>query len=288
MINRVAFCSVNLIGDTVTQSPAIREFKRQNPHNHITWAVNSNPNVNLLDLLSWMVGDVCDEVVETPNWDALREGRHYGPNVSHYVMSCNKSFEIGHKKNCHISQGYAEMIGVQIAPHDILPKIKVPEKKPNWLTPDPDTMVISPNSASNDKSKGSDGFAGNKVAPWTTWFRLFEMFRKENRVTRSVLLLGPEDPHPPIPIPVHRLPLDQATRFIYDACQIGGIYAGVDNGITHIASGLRVPVFCIYCEGISESWVSYSNFPHYRIAKVNPAHCRHTDIWAHWRNRLRD
>jgi ADP-heptose:LPS heptosyltransferase len=230
--------------------------------------------------------DVCDEVVSTSEWDRLRNGTYFGPNVTHNVMSCNEAFNIGHKKSCHISQAYAEMIGVSLAPHEILPKVHVPDRQPFWIVPDPETMVISPNSASNDR-KG-DGFSGNKVAPWTTWFKLFEMFRKEGRVKRSVFLLGPEDPIPSVPIPVQRLSLDQAVRFIYDACQSGGIYAGVDNGITHIAAGLRVPVFCIYCEGIAEHWVSYSSFQHYRIAKVNPAHCRHTDIWAHWRGRLRD
>lgn len=282
-MNRVAFCSVNLIGDTITQSPAIREFKRRNQGKHVTWVMQESPMMSYMLGLS---GDVCDEVLATPDWESLRKGTHFGSNVTHYVMSCNEAFEIGHKKNCHISQAYADMVGVSIAPHDILPKVKVPDSGIGWLVPEPDTMVISPNSASNDK-KG-DGFSGNKVAPWTTWFRLYEMFRKEGRVNRAVILLGPDDPHPPIPIQVHRLPLEQAVRFIYDACQNGGIYAGVDNGITHIAAGLRVPVFCIYCEGIAESWVSYSGFPHYRIAKVNPAHCRVTDIWAHWRGGLRD
>ena len=284
-MNRVAFCSVNLIGDTITQTPAIREFKRRNLNKHVTWAIQSSP---MFDYIATLREGLCDEIVFTPHWDNLRNGTHFGPNVVHYVMNCNEAFKIGHEKNCHISQGYAHIAGVTVAPHEILPHVPVPERKPTWLIPDPETMVISPCSASNDKSKGKDGFSGNKVMPWIRWMQLFERFRKENRIRHAVLLLGPEDPHPTIPIPVHRLPLDQAVRFIYDACQNGGIYAGVDNGITHIAAGMRVPTFCVYCEGISEGWVSYSNFPHYRIAKVFPAYCRDSDVWSHWRGKLRD
>ena len=284
MNGKVAFCSVNLIGDTITQTPAIREYKRRNPHKHVVWAIQASP---MFDYISGLREGLCDEIICTPHWDNLRNGTHFGPNVEHIVMNCNEAFRIGNKKNCHIAQGYASIAGVNVAPHQILPYVPVPERKPDWLIPEPDTMVISPNSASNDK-KGQDGFSGNKVMPWVRWMQLFERFRKEDRVRRAVLLLGPEDPHPPIPMPVHRLPLEQAARFIYDACQNGGIYAGVDNGITHIAAGMRVPVFCVYCEGIAEHWVGYSSFPHYRIAKVNPAGCRDSDVWACWRNRIRD
>src|SRR5258706_10256211 len=144
-MKRVAFCSVNLIGDTITQSAAIREYKRLNPLKHITWAMQESP---MMSYMHYIKGEVCDEIISTPNWDSLRDGTHFGPNVEHFVMSCNKAFDIGHAKKVHIAQAYAEMAGVSLAPMQILPRVDVPFRKYSWLIPNSETMIISPNSAS--------------------------------------------------------------------------------------------------------------------------------------------
>lgn len=276
---KTLFCSQNLIGDTITQTPAIRRYKQMYPDRHVTWMLNGN-----LDRVFFEAFDatgVCDKVELIPDWERLRTKDHSGYDQV-FLMSCNEAFNIGHEKHCHISQAYGHMIDVDVSKEDILPTVPPVF---SLISPPSRCMVISPCSASNDR-KGPDGFSGNKVAPWQTWHSLVKFFRDAGRIDDAVFLLGPEDPEPTVSIRSLRLPLHDAASYIDTACILGGLYAGVDNGITHIASGLKVPTFVIYCEGISESWVSYSGFPHYRIAKVNPAYCRPVNIWYDWSRRL--
>ncbi len=276
--NRVLFASVNLIGDTITQTPAIRTFRKLNPRRHVTWGLQEQPGRKLFEQMSKM--GVCDEVFFTAEWDRLRNLQYEGYDQM-FKMNCNQAFQVGGEKKCHIAQAYGHLIDVEVFSHEILPTVPL---GPGCPVPPARCMVISPNSASNDH-KG-DGFSGNKVAPWETWRRLIQYFKDANRIQDALFLLGPEDPNPIIPVRSERLPLEMVPAFIKLACEGGGLYAGVDNGITHIAAGLEVPCFVIYCEGISESWVSYSDFHHYRIAKCNPAHERPVNIWSKWRDRL--
>jgi hypothetical protein len=113
-----------------------------------------------------------------------------------------------------------------------------------------------------------------------------ERFVAAGRVDHHVVLLREHDPRPEVPMCVLRLSLPWAAAYIAKACALGGAYCGVDNGMTHIAAGLRVPTFCVYPGGMAEGWVGYTGFEHYRIAKTLPWKGDVDGIWDAWKTRL--
>jgi hypothetical protein len=106
------------------------------------------------------------------------------------------------------------------------------------------------------------------------------------RIENYVVLLSDVDPPPEVPLCLLRFPLALAVAYIAKACSQGGAYCGVDNGMTHLAAGLGVPTFCVYPQTLADTWVSYSRFPHYRIARTVPWKAELTQIWDCWKDRL--
>ncbi len=131
-----------------------------------------------------------------------------------------------------------------------------------------------------------DDFAGNKNLPWKAWPEIVDRFVNAGRIENHVALIRETDPLPGIPMCVLRLSLAWAAAYIKKACDAGGAYCGVDNGITHIAAGLHVPTFCVYPSGMADGWAGYSGFSHYRIAKTIPWKGDIDEIWDAWKQRL--
>lgn len=277
---RTLFASVNLIGDTVTQTPALHRYGREHPDEEVHWLMQDGPARALFEDMPRL--GVCDQVLFDADWDRIRRMDYdgYGKRIR---MDVQEAFRIGSEQRLHIAQAYGRMIGVELGAADILPHVPVRRQSLGELGVPPRCLVISPLSASNAPK---DGIAGNKNLPWQAWGVLIERFVQARRIENYVVLLRDTDPAPGIPLCVLRLSLDAAVAYIAKACAEGGAYAGVDNGITHLAAGLRVPAFCVYPEALAPGWVGYAGFEHYRLAQTRPWQGDIDPIWNQWRTRL--
>jgi hypothetical protein len=277
---RTLFASVNLIGDTITQTPALRRYRAAHPEEEIVWLLKDGPDRCLFELLAG--SSVCDRVLFDADWDRVRAADYPGYD-NRFLMDVSRAFTIGSQESIHIAQAFGRLISAEVPAEDVLATVPVSEKDLKNLGIPPRCLVISPRSNSNH---AVDGFAGSKNLPWRAWPLIIDRFLAAKRVDNYVVLLADNDPAPEVPICVLRLPLSATAAYISKACTEGGAYCGVDNGITHIAAGLGVPTFCVYPDVLSEGWVGYSRFPHYRIARTTPWKADVDQIWNCWKHRL--
>lgn len=277
--SKTLFASVNLIGDTICQTPALRHYRASHPDEAIYWLVQDDANRSLVERMPET--SVCDEVLFDSNWDRIRKMDYPGYD-KRFLMDVNRAFVIGATEHIHMAQAYGRMIGVDVPQDDVLPIIPQPTDSFGLGIP-PRCLVISPRSASNDPLHG---FGGNKNLPWRAWPEIIDRFLGAGRIDNYVVLLGESDPAPEIPLCVLRFPLAIAVAYIAKACAEGGAYCGVDNGITHIAAGMGVPTFCVYPRGLAAEWVGYPRFSHYRMAKTIPWEGNVVEIWESWQQRL--
>jgi ADP-heptose:LPS heptosyltransferase len=277
---KTLFSSVNLIGDTISQTPAIRRYRSQHPKEEVHWVMQDEPARCLFE--GMVECGVCDRVIFDNNWERIRAMDYPGYD-KRFRMDVSTAFEIGQAAHVHIAQAYGRMIGIDVPLAETLPSVPVRKADLDAIGVPPRCLVISPKSSSNAPTHG---FAGNKNLPWAAWPQIVTRFVDAGRVENHVVLLREDDSAPEVPLCVLRMKLSLAVAYIAKACAEGGAYCGVDNGITHLAAGLGVPTFCVYSAGIAEGWVGYSSFAHYRIAKTIPWEGNVNQIWECWKHRL--
>lgn len=277
---KTLFASVNLIGDTLTQTPALRRYRALHPEEEIHWLIQDEPMRSLFENMG--AAGVCDKVLFDEDRERIRKMDYPGYEKK-ILMDVQSAFAIGHREGIHITQAFGRIAGVELESGDILPTVPLSGKDHAHVDVPPRCLVISPQSTSNASVQG---FAGNKNLPWKSWPEIVRRFERAGRTENHVVLLREVDPPPEVPMCVLRFPLARAVAFIARACAAGGAYCGVDNGMTHIAAGLRVPTFCVYPAGMAERWCGYSGFPHYRMARSLPHRGDVDEIWAAWANRL--
>ena len=272
---RTLFASFNLIGDTLAQTPALRAYRAAHPNEEVHWLVQDDAMRPLLEGMP--AAGVCDAIVFEKEWDRIRSMAYDG-YAARVLMDVQEAFRIGSENHLHIAQAYGRMLGVNIAPDDVLPTVPLRKDDLDAVDVPEHCLVMSPRSVSNDPI--------NKTLPWHAVAALADRFRAAGRIDDHVVLLREQDPPPELPVRVMRLSLSHAAAYVAKACARGGAYCGVDNGITHIASGLRVPTFCVYPAGMWEGWTGYTTFAHYRIAKTRPELADVDAIWDAWNTRL--
>jgi hypothetical protein len=277
---KTLFASVNLIGDTITQTPALRLYRTLHPDEEVHWLIQDEP---MRSLFAHMANyGVCDRVIFDSDTERIR-AMDYPDYQKRFLMDVQSAFQIGNESGIHIARAYGQMLGVDVSEQEILPTVPVGFEAFDEISVPPRCLVISPRSTSNAPM---DGFAGNKNLPWNAWPEIVDRFVNAGRIENHVVLIRDIDPEPEVPMCILRMNLYEATAYIAKACAEGGAYCGVDNGITHIAAGLRVPTFCVYYEGLPNDWVGYASFPHYRMAKTRPWEGNVDQIWKSWKDRL--
>lgn len=276
MRTKTLFASVNLIGDTIVQTPAIRLYRMQHPDEEIHWVMQDDPARSLFEAM--IESGICDHVFFDSNWDRIRSLDYDGYH-KRVLMDVQAAFRIGQRTGLHIAQAFGRLIQASVDSRHILPSVPVCQQVFEAIGVPPRCLVISPRSSSNAPV---NNFAGSKNLPWTAWPKIIDRFIQNDRIENYVLLLRDHDPPPEVPLCVLRMSLRDAVAYIAKACAGGGLYCGVDNGITHIAAGLGVPTYCVYPSGLAPSWVGYSEFSHYRMARTNPWEGNVDQIWAAW------
>jgi len=272
---RTLFASVNLIGDTLAQTPAIRRYRTLHPEEEVHWVIQDEP---MRTLFEGMPGEgVCDWIFVDGDWNRIRNMAYPGYE-KRILMDVQVAFQLGAREGLHIAQGFAKMVGVELSRSEILPTVPLRKEDVDAVDVPERCLVVSPRSRSN--------VPVNKNLPWEAWPKIVDRFEQANRIDKHVVLMRANDPAPEVAMCVLRMSLSMTAAYIAKACALGGAYCGVDNGITHIASGLRVPTFCVYPAGMSETWTGYSNFGHYRIAKTLPWQGNVDEIWEAWKRRL--
>jgi hypothetical protein len=280
-MKRTLFTSVNLLGDTLVQTPALREYKRTHPDEEIHWMVQDQPHTRAVCSRMAEAG-VVHEVHFEWDWERINQVEFEGFDKI-VRMNVEKIWSF-RRNNGHMSQAFGELIGVYVPDHEILPT--VPEMFLGGMEIEPRTLIVSPKSFSKITSKDA-GLDGIKDIEWSTWQALIDKFIASGRIDHCAVLVAPSEPDPQLEVDhVFKVPLEQALAFTKASCEVGGIYAGVENGFTHACAGMRVPTFCVHPKAPDAGWASYHKFTHYRVAVTECSKNNVEQIWSCFKSRL--
>ena len=268
---RALFESRNLVGDSLCISAALRAWYRE----HSYWEIDLLTNDDAVSVLYEGMGvplRVCfGRMLRERHGDV--EVEYSAEYLFEFTFDVSKAFKICDEKKCHLAQGYADLLGVQIGDTaaDLGPFYDPPivAEDDEWVSHIPqNTILLAPFSRScSSHTSGKP----NKCLPWAKWKPMLRFFRSTGypiRVTgsadeRADELAFSEEEY------VTGMPLRALAR----AMKEGRIYlcASVDNGISHLAGSQKIPQILYYpmCLGLHYA-VPWSN-PYVLPIHMDPA-----------------
>jgi len=258
---RALFESHNLVGDSLGISAALRAWHRDYPEYEIDMLTDDNAVAELYKGMGVPLRVIFTRDIVEP---------HSGVTVTYqikydfeHVFDVNKAFQVCHEKQCHMAQGYADCLGVDIGDKatDIGPFYDPPrlDEDDEWVNQVPErTILLAPFSRSCSSHEGKPP---NKCLPWAKWKPILHFLRTLGspiRVTGSkderadALAISEEEYLTGMPLrPLARAMKEGRIRMLLS----------VDNGISHLAGSQKIPHILYYpmCLGL-----------HYAVPWSNP------------------
>lgn len=281
---KALFKSVNLIGDALLISPALRAWLKQQKGDVELWIQTLNDHV--APLYSGMVRDLLANG-ERPEeaglmccslcWERPQEKFDF-----EFTFDVNKAFQISDQKKQHLAHSYADMLGVDIGntKPDCKP-IFIPDQNDAWMT-DPlfnkheleDCILVSMFSASCTSHDPKCNYIPNKQVPWEKWKPMLKFIRGKYPNTPIRFLGAPSDMipngyaldivHPGeymLGIPLNRLAL---------IMQKAKMIVTIDNGMAHLASSQETPTFLMYPIALGVHYILPIGNPNMTYVHMNP------------------
>jgi hypothetical protein len=285
---KALFKSINLIGDALNISPALRAWIKQQPDEVEIWMWTLNDHV--APLYYGMVRDFLHPFTYTgKEEDAPRKPKTFcvvyeRPNLDfqfEHTFDVNVAFKLSDVKKQHLATSYADLLGVEIGDkkEDLKPiYIPHPEQSKEWssdLDGEDGTLetlkgciLVSMFSASCTSRDPKCNYVPNKMLTWEKWNPMLAYLRGRYPTTPIRFLGAPNDPFIPelmedenekmFGIPLNRLAL---------IMQKAKLLVTIDNGMAHLGATQEVPTFEMYPKALG---------PHYILPIGNPPL-----VWVH-------
>lgn len=263
---RALFTSINLIGDGLCISAALRAWHRQNPDAEIDLLTIDTPAAEMYKGMGVPLRVLFDGHRAAGGYDF------------EFTFDVNKAFAICDQKKCHLSQGYADLLGVTIGENavDLGPFYDSPyvEEDTALVESIPQgTILLAPFSRS---CASHEGKPPNKCLPWAKWRRIVDFLRATGRPIR--VTGGPDDRADVLGFSEEEYLAGFPLRPLARAMKEGRIHIllSVDNGLSHLAGSQKQPHILYYpmCLGLHYAvpWSNPSVIPiHIDPALVDPA-----------------
>lgn len=273
---RALFTSINLIGDGLCISAALRAWHRQNPECEIDLLTDTGVAAELYKGMG-----VPLRVIFEPTEHEEHNGVQIAYKIDYafyFTFDVNKAFAICDQKKCHLAQGYADLLGVTIGENaaDLGPFYDPPyvEEDTALVESIPQgTILLAPFSRS---CASHDGKPPNKCLPWAKWKRIVEFLRKTGHPIR--VTGGPNDRADALGFSEEEYLAGFPLRPLARAMKEGRIHVmlSVDNGLSHLAGSQKQPQILYYpmCLGLHYAvpWSNPNVVPiHIDPALVDPA-----------------
>jgi ADP-heptose:LPS heptosyltransferase len=279
--------SRNLVGDSLCISAALRAWHRDHPEYEIDLLTNNDSAAELYRGMGVPLSVIFDAKLPTKELEEIQrrmQGAESGiisvvdpdnnsgyttfvlPEGSVYdfefTFDVNRAFKICDAKHCHLAQGYADLLEVEIGKEaaDLGPFYDAPivEEDNEWLERVPEgTILLAPFSRS---CTSHDGKPPNKCLPWAKWKPILRFFRSLNHPIR--VTGGPDERADELGFSEEEylsgMPLRPLARAMKEKIHL---VASVDNGLSHLAGSQKVPQILYYplCLGM-----------HYAVPWSNP------------------
>lgn len=264
-MRKVLVRSVNLIGDALYTSCAMRDYLAAYPDTHFTVLTlqdHVTPMYSQFGLPITVVTDMHDNIewLEESRFDAIFD---LGAGVHGALADSVLKTE---KKYLHIAQCYGRTMGVDVK--DFRPTYRpVGELADETLR---GAIFISPFSMScTSQDPHRPGLPPNKMLPWSTWGLILRLLRTFNLPIRC---LGAKDSRAPM------LTLSEEEYYtgvpmndVALALQHCKMLVCVDNGMGHIGATLSRPVVVFYPKVLPVSFMGQVYNSRSVIIPMDPA-----------------
>lgn len=245
---RALFRSMNLMGDGLNISPALREWHKRNPEYEIDL-------LTLPDYLSGMYARMGVPLrVVTDEADLRR------PYDFEFNFDVGIAFKLGDEFKLHMTEAYSRMLlGEGQGIGDFKPTYEpIEEEHRSGL------ILISPFSRSCASKKGEPA---NKMLPWHVWHPIIQLLRFYGEIG---VLGGPGDSGT-LNVAENEmylgLPLNQVALMLRDA----KLLVTIDNGLAHLAGSQGTSMIEFYPACLSMHWAMPMGNPKMVIAQIDPA-----------------
>lgn len=277
---KALFESINLIGDALYISPALRSWitKQEQPVEVYLHTLNDH----IAPLYRGMVEDMLQE-------DPDDRPRHLKTFVTCFKVldeefdfrwrfDVGEAFQLSHHKRQHLAHSYADLLGVDI-PHtkEGINPVFIPYGSLDDSVQDlglKGCVLISMFSASCS-SRGAVPQPPNKMLPWIKWPMMLNELRRSYPSAPIRILGAPTDTvpeemsllchtlgiEPMFGIPLNRLAL---------IMQKAALLVTIDNGMSHLAASQKTPTFLMYPQCLSPYYICPVGNPNMVYVQINP------------------
>jgi ADP-heptose:LPS heptosyltransferase len=242
------FAGVNIIGDMLATTPAVREWKLSHPKDPIHYVVQDEPITRVM-----LKNPFVDRVYFNADPDKVRSMRGWGDFTKKHLFDVSAAFSYGAKRGLHMAQAYGVLAGVSVGSCRPVLHLTETEKLTAFpYIPAGRFIVVCPHSVSSTVENNDRG--GNKLWGDSHWVEIFPILREMGYVIVS--LGGANDPkfYPAGDGEVtelHGLPIRLAAAVMDRADYV----VTIDSGLAHIASALDKNLIEIYPKRFPLTWV---------------------------------
>ena len=307
-MKRALFKSVNLIGDALYISPALRQWHQQNPDYEIEIQTLNDHVARLY----YGMG--------VP----LRAIHNYQPKLQYdfqHTFDVNQAFKLSDEKKQHIAESYADLLGVKLdkklrcADNDperdckcggergksscMFPGTDMSHVGPFYEPPKDLEMVTSPEAvlvsmfSASCSSRGNPPGPPNKMLLTYKWKPILKAIRKQFPLSPIWFLGAPTDQVPQELLeliqnnggPMLGIPLDRLALVMRD-CKF---VVTLDNGMAHLAASQKVREFVFYPRALGTHYIlpvgnSNMRYVHMDPNTISPAEIlwRLQTAWKEW------
>lgn len=283
---KALFESINLIGDALYISPALRKWITNNQADDLSLTILTL-NDHITPLYPGMVRDMEPAIGDLSlmfEHPTTVEENEYD---FRWKFDVNKAFKLSDDKHQHLAQSYADLLGVELPKtKEALKPIFIPDpRKPGYSFDEPwyireegleGAILVSMYSAScTSRDKNTPGLPPNKMLPWKKWPLMLHELRKQFPVSPIRLLGAPDDKVPDelyelffsLGIsPMFGVPLNRLALIMKKA----KLLVTIDNGMSHLAASQETPTFLMYPQCLAPYYILPIGNPNMVYIQMNP------------------
>lgn len=254
---KAVFLGLNALGDTLCTTPAIHEFRKQNPDATVIYVtqaapfcrvLDNNPDIDLLLYSERLYFHGLPEPEKTNDWlntlplDLREGGMLYRLDLK---LVCNNHEVFQH----HIAEAFARLVGVEIQSTRPLVYLSNSDRRAVDVFARRPYIVFSMHTVSNRDRQ--DGRGKQKDWPPECWAQLAERLAAQDRF--DIFVIGAER-DPMIALPHVRRLYGLPIRVVAALLERAACVVSVENGIGHLCAAVNAPLVHIYSNMMPPGW----------------------------------
>jgi ADP-heptose:LPS heptosyltransferase len=259
---RALFTSKNLIGDAMYIQPALKRWSDEHPD----WDIDLlTLNDHITCLYEGMGIPRLRIIFEREVY--IRAGEPDQPCVEYdfeFEFKVNIAFSLGDMRKIHISQAYMSMLGYEV---DKPQAVEYDPGVGDYFQPEDGGRLVLLSMFSNSCAS-REGKPPNKMLSWSVWHSILTLVRQWGSVR---VLGGPKDfESAPLAIKPEEYLTGKSLPYIARTMRSADLLITIDNGMSHLAASMRLPIILFYPKCLGTHWIIPSGHSRLVVYHIDP------------------